>query len=158
MPNLSEPVMNGGSGADFPPDQTLRDMPSMPRNADTAKDWALDWAAHWIAAWNARDVDAVLALFADDCRFRSPKAAAITGCGTVIGKAALRSYWTQALVGIVSLHFAFESAHWDADSRTLLIRYIAELGPQRLLAAEIFDFDADGQVTCGTALYGAPAD
>lgn len=129
-------------------------MPVMPTDADTAT----RWAAHWIAAWNALDIEAVLALFADDCRFRSPKAAAITGRGTVIGKAALRDYWTRAVAGIASLHFSFESAHWDLHGRTLLIRYIAELGPQRLLAAEVFDFNADGFVICGTALYGAPAD
>jgi len=113
---------------------------------------------HWIAAWNAIDIEAVLTLFADDCRFRSPKAAVITGRGTVIGKPALRDYWTRAVAGIASLHFSFESAHWDAHSRTLLVRYTAELGPQRLLAAEVFDFNADGFVACGTALYGAPAD
>jgi len=129
-------------------------MPVMPTDAATAR----RWAEHWIAAWNALDTEAVLALFADDCTFRSPKAAVITGCGTVIAKAALRDYWTQAVSGIASLQFHFESAHWDASGRTLLIRYIAELGPQRLLAAEVFDFDTGGLVTCGTALYGAPAD
>ena len=129
-------------------------MPQMPTDADTAAHWAQDW----IAAWNRLDIEAVLALFADDCRFRSPKAAAITGSGTVRGKAALREYWTRAVSGIASLHFRFESAHWDASGRTLLIRYVAELGPQRLLAAEVFDFDAGGLVACGTALYGAPAD
>ena len=64
-------------------------MPVMPTDADTAR----RWAEHWIAAWNALDIEAVLALFAEDCRFRSPKAAVITGHGTVIGKAALRDYY-----------------------------------------------------------------
>ena len=130
--------------------------PPMPTDADSA----LRWAEHWIASWNALEVEAVLALFADgnDCRFRSPKAATITGHGTVIGKPALRDYWRRAVAGIASLRFTLESAHWDDAGRTLLIRYIAELGPQRLLAAEVFDFNLDGQVACGTALYGAPAD
>ena len=100
----------------------------------------------------------MLLLFADDCRFRSPKAQAITGHGTVHGKPALRAYWTQALAGIRSLQFRFESVHWDPQGRTLLIRYIACLGEQRVIAAEVFDFDSYGLVTCGTALYGASAD
>lgn len=129
-------------------------MNLMPTDPESAQRWAL----RWIAAWNAHDIEAVLLLFADDCRFRSPKAQAITGHGTVHGKAALRAYWTQALAGITTLQFRFESVHWDDASRTLLIRYIAGLGEQRVIAAEIFDFDPWGLVTCGTALYGAPAD
>ncbi|MBA4284104.1 MAG: hypothetical protein C0434_01045 [Xanthomonadaceae bacterium] len=122
------------------------------------RDNARRWAEHWIATWNALDIETVLALFADDCRFRSPKAATITGRGTVLGKTALRDYWTRAVAGIGSLRFTLESAHWDDAGRTLLVRYIAELGAQRLLAAEVFDFNPEGQVRCGTALYGAPAD
>ena len=129
-------------------------IPPMPTDTDSAH----HWAERWISAWNALDVDAVLALFADDCRFRSPKAATITGSGTVHGKPALSDYWRRAVAGIASLRFTLESAQWDNAGRTLLIRYIAELGSQRVLAAEIFDFNTAGQVTCGTALYGAPAD
>lgn len=124
----------------------------------TDRESAQRWALHWIAAWNAHDIEAVLLLFADDCAFRSPKAHAVTGRGTVHGKAALRAYWTQALAGVNALLFRFESVHWDAAARTLVLRYIACLGEQRVIAAEIFDFDAYGLVIRGTALYGAPAD
>ncbi|MDP3294882.1 MAG: nuclear transport factor 2 family protein [Nevskia sp.] len=129
-------------------------MTTMPADQLSAE----HWAQHWIAAWNTRDVEAVLRLFADDCRFRSPKAATITGHGTVHGKPALRAYWQAALVAIPSLQFSFEGVHWDPAARSLLIRYVAALGAQRLLAAEIFDFDDHSLVACGTALYGAPAD
>lgn len=129
-------------------------MTMMPTDHASAQRWALNW----IAAWNARDIEAVLRLFADDCRFRSPKAATITGHGTVRGKPALRAYWQAALAAIPSLQFSFEAAHWDPDAGTLLIRYVASLGGQRLLAAEIFDFDDQACVACGTALYGAPID
>lgn len=116
------------------------------------------WADRWIEAWNALDIESVLALFADDCQFRSPKAAVITGCGTVIGKPALRAYWTRAIENIAHLRFTLASAHWDGVQRTLLIRYTAELAAQRLLAAEVFDFLPDGRVICGTAFYGASTD
>ena len=33
------------------------------------------FAANWIANWNARDLDAILAHFAEDARFISPLAA-----------------------------------------------------------------------------------
>lgn len=129
-------------------------IPEVPVNPDSAR----RWAEHWIAAWNARDVEAVLALFADDCRFHSPKAATLTGRGMVSGKAALRDYWTRAVAAISQLHFELESAHWDGHGRTLLIRYLARLGGPAVLAAEVFDFAPEGRVLRGTALYGAPAD
>lgn len=126
-------------------------LPTSPADAEA-------WALHWVAAWNRRDLPAVLDLFTDEAVFRSPKAATITGCGTVVGKAALEAYWRAALERIGHLHFGFEQANWDPAARTLLIRYIAELGAQRTLAAEILDLDADGRALCGTAVYGAPAD
>jgi ketosteroid isomerase-like protein len=129
-------------------------IPEMPVNPDNTR----RWAEHWIAAWNARNVEAVLTLFADDCRFHSPKAATLTGRGMVSGKAALRDYWTRAVAAISHLHFELESAHWDGHSRTLLIRYLARLGGTAVIAAEVFDFAPDGRVLCGTALYGAAAD
>jgi len=122
-----------------------------------SRDWAEAWARGWIAAWNARDVDAVLARFADNVEFRSPKAAVITGSGTVRGKADLAAYWHAALGQITVLRFTLDAVNWDGASRTLTIRYIAELGPQRLLAAEILDLDDNGIARIGTALYGAPA-
>lgn len=129
-------------------------MIRLPAGADEAETWARDW----IAAWNAHDLAAVLARFADDVEFRSPKAAAITGRGTVRGKPALEAYWRAALAQVGALHFVFDCANWDPATQTLVIRYIAELGAQRLLAAEILDLDAQGRARRGTALYGAPAD
>ena len=129
-------------------------MSALPNSHADAEVWARDW----IAAWNARDLGAVLAMFTDDVEFRSPKAVAITGHGSVHGKAALEAYWREALARIGALHFRFESAVWDGSARALVIRYIAELGAQRMIAAEIFDLDAAGKALRGTAVYGAPAD
>ena len=44
------------------------------------------FAAAWIANWNARDVEAVLAHFADDCVFESPVAQTVTGEARLAGK------------------------------------------------------------------------
>lgn len=126
-------------------------MSTLPVNRADAQ----TWARAWIAAWNARDIDAVLGFFVDNAEFRSPKAAAITGNGSVRGKPALEAYWCGALAQIGSLHFVFETADWDAEARALVIRYVAELNGQRLLAAEIFDLDETGRALRGTALYGA---
>ncbi|MGI9376469.1 MAG: nuclear transport factor 2 family protein [Tsuneonella suprasediminis] len=50
------------------------------------------FAANWIANWNARDLDAILAHFAEDARFISPLAAELTGSPIIEGKASLRAY------------------------------------------------------------------
>ena len=46
--------------------------------------------ADWLAAWSAKDVDALLGYYAEDCVYRDPQTA--TG---ITGHDALRSYLTQ---------------------------------------------------------------
>ena len=58
-----------------------------------------EFAERWIEAWNSRDIEAVLTHYADDVIFTSPTAARFVpeSGGTILGKDALRSYWTVAL-------------------------------------------------------------
>jgi ketosteroid isomerase-like protein len=114
-----------------------------------------DFARAWIDAWNRRDVEAVLAHFAEDAVFVSPKAAAITGHGTITGKAALRAYWTAALARIGTLHFTLDRPLWDAAEQTLVVLYQAELGSTRTRACEVMRFGEEGLVVAGEGLYGA---
>src|SRR5690242_8380834 len=57
------------------------------------------FAEEWYAAWNARDLDRVLAHWADDAVFTSPLAARLLpdSGGTVRGKEELRDYWRRGL-------------------------------------------------------------
>src|SRR5687767_383183 len=65
------------------------------------------FARRWIAAWNARDLEAVLAMFADDAVFTSPLARRLQpdSGGIVHGKQALREYWQTALEQAPDLRF-----------------------------------------------------
>lgn len=123
------------------------------RFADTAA--ATAFAHAWIAAWNAHDLETVLALFADDVRFTSPKAQALTGSPTLNGKDALHRYWSLALQRIAQLNFTFEDLSWDAVTNRLLVRYVAQLGTQRHRAVELWQFSHDGLIAAGEAFYGA---
>src|SRR5579863_4666674 len=60
---------------------------------------AAEFARHWEAAWNRRDVEAVLAHFAEDVVFTSPVAQQIgfARSGIIQGKSELRRYWLAAL-------------------------------------------------------------
>lgn len=113
------------------------------------------FAEAWAAAWNRKDFEAVLEHFADDARFSSPKAEVIAGTPELVGKAALRAYWAQAVTRIAVIRFAIERVVVDREARTLLIVYHGQLDNRRVLAGELLTFSADGLVTRGDALYGA---
>jgi ketosteroid isomerase-like protein len=113
-------------------------------------------AEKWVAKWNARDVEGVLESFADDVVFRSPKAHAILGTGEVVGKAALRAYWTKALEHNTDLRFVLDHASFDERRQELFIVYVATFDGKMNRACERLRF-AGGRVVDGEGLYGAPA-
>jgi hypothetical protein len=78
------------------------------------------FAREWAAAWNARDLDAVLALFADDVLFTSPLVRRLdpNSDGIVRGKMALRAYWTAGLAKAPDLHF---TVRWVMQGIDLLV-------------------------------------
>ncbi|MEK8089271.1 nuclear transport factor 2 family protein [Thermithiobacillus plumbiphilus] len=107
------------------------------------------FARSWIDAWNAHDLDAVLAHFCEDFEFSSPNIVRVTGeaSGRLRGKAAVRAYWSAALARLPDLRFELVDVLAGVDG--LLILYRGHRG----LSAEVFEFDANGQVRRGQALY-----
>jgi len=61
----------------------------------------------WIAAWNARDLDRVLRLYAEDCEMTSPHIVGLDfdPSGTLRGKSKVRDYWAFGLPRLPDLHF-----------------------------------------------------
>lgn len=113
------------------------------------------FADGWVAAWNARDLEALLAHFAADARFTSPRAAQRVGTPVVVGKAALRRYWQLAIEQAASLHFTLDHIVWDEARQELVILYTNERDGQRTRACEWLRFGPDGLAVEGAALYGA---
>ena len=111
------------------------------------------FAAKWIAQWNARDVEAVLAQYAEDVVFTSPTALRVVpeSGGAVRGKDALRSYWTQALAGNPDLHFELLGVYAGIDA--LVLHYRNQVGG---LVCEVMVF-RDGLVARGHATHLRPA-
>lgn len=115
------------------------------------------FAQAWVDAWNRRDIEAVLAHFADDAVFISPKAERFVGTARVEGKAALRAYWQTALSKLHSLKFELEEAIWSARTQTLCVVYQATLHDQApVRALELMHFRS-GQIVRGEGMYGASA-
>jgi YbgC/YbaW family acyl-CoA thioester hydrolase len=116
---------------------------------------AQSFARAWIDAWNRRDVEAVLAHYADDAVFLSPKAERFVGSPRIEGKSALRAYWETALEQNAALRFTLDTAFWSPRTETLTVSFQAELGtaaPARVV--EVMRFSA-GKIVHGEAFYGA---
>lgn len=115
---------------------------------DTAR--AQHFVDEWIAAWNARDLERILAHWAEDCTFRSPLVTRIVGdpSGVVRGKAALRAYWQQGLARNPDLHFTLERVF--VGSGSLVIGYRNHRGQS---CAEMIELGADGLARAGAAHY-----
>jgi ketosteroid isomerase-like protein len=94
----------------------------------------------WAGAWNRRDVEAVLEWFHDDVIFTSPVAERVVpdSRGIIVGKAALRAYWNEALDRVPDLHFRVEGVHEGITSIVIAYR-----NQKDVLVNEVLIFDGD---------------
>lgn len=85
-------------------------------------------ARDWIAAWNCRDLERVLALYADDAEMTSDIIVALgfAESGTLYGKEALRRYWSKALSLNAELHFTVIDTYASPDS--VVVHYANQRG------------------------------
>jgi steroid delta-isomerase len=125
--------------------------PPMPMTYDAM----MRFAEAWVSAWNRRDVDAVLAHYAEEAQFVSPVAGAVVGRPVLRDKQELAAYWHGALARIATLEFRLDHAAWDERRRELVVVYEANLDGERKRACEIMRFDPAGRQIGGEALYGA---
>lgn len=82
----------------------------------------------WIAAWNSRDLDRILALYADDAEMTSDGIVRLgfTVQGSVRGKANLRAYWSKALALLPNLHF--EPTGFFTSPNSVVVHYANDRG------------------------------
>ena len=108
-------------------------------------------AMDWIDAWNSRDLEAILALYAEDATMASPHITdlGINPEGVLRGKAALRDYWRDALRRKPNLHFRRQGTFAGADS--LVVTYFNEADR---LVAEFLRYGSDGLIVQGAAQHG----
>jgi ketosteroid isomerase-like protein len=109
-----------------------------------------DFARRYYAAWNARDLDAILALYADEIEFSSPYIAALgfSVDGVIHGKGVLRAYFEKALERAPALTFTPETLCVGARGHTLIYR-----NHRGERAVEAHEFDAAGRVIRADATY-----
>jgi len=113
-----------------------------------------EFARWWAQAWSNRDVDAVVACFAENVRFVSPRAAEVTGNPVVLGRQALRDYWQRAVAGVESIVFEVEQVLKDVGGEHIVIVYTSDIEGRRKRACEFMQFDDTGKIVAAEAMHG----
>jgi 8-oxo-dGTP pyrophosphatase MutT (NUDIX family)/ketosteroid isomerase-like protein len=109
-------------------------------------------ARRWLDAARARDVDALVGLYAEDAVHRSPKLRAKVPSGQIGGRVALRAYWTGVFARLPQLSYTLRALIADGDRVT--IEYLREVpGEPPLEVAEVLDVKA-GQIVASRVFHG----
>lgn len=113
------------------------------------------FAESWLAAFNARDLDAIMAHYAEDVEHSSPTVRRLLGepSGIVRGKRDLRAYFEKALAAAPpDLHYRLLSLHEGVGGVTLVYH---RTGGK--VVAETFHLDARGLVWRAFVAHADPA-
>lgn len=111
-------------------------------------------ARTWLARFNAKDLDGLLALYADDAVHTSPKLRdrQPETRGQVRGKDALRAWWADAFARLPGLEYR-ERAVTAGDGRVWLEYLRTVPGEPDLLVAELF-LVRDGRIVESAVFHG----
>ena len=108
----------------------------------------------WLDAFNAHDVDALVALYADDATHTSPKIRALhpeTG-GKLVGKAAMSQWWRDANARLPGLRY--EPFAITANEDRVLVEYVRHAPAEvPMPVAEAFDI-ANGKIVASRVYHG----
>jgi ketosteroid isomerase-like protein len=108
----------------------------------------------WLAAFNAKDLDALIALYADDCVHTSPKLRVQRpeSGGAIRGKAALRAWWADAFARLPGLRY--EELTVTADDARVILEYTRHAPDgDSYPVAEVFDVKG-GAIVASRVYHG----
>jgi ketosteroid isomerase-like protein len=111
-------------------------------------------AEAWLSAFNRHDVEALVALYADDCTHTSPKIRALhphTG-GQLRGKAELRQWWGDAMKRLPGIRYELTALTAQEDRVVLeYLRHAPNEPP--MYVSESFDISA-GRIVASRVYHG----
>jgi ketosteroid isomerase-like protein len=111
-------------------------------------------AEKWLERFEARDLDGLLALYADDATHTSPKIRERfpdTG-GKLLGKAAMRTWWADSFTRLPTLRY--HATKITAGTDSVVLEYTRRVaGEADLPIAEAFDV-RDGYITASRVFHG----
>ena len=106
------------------------------------------FANEWIEAWNSHDLERILSHYSEDVVVISPIAKRLTGKAEIIGKEALKAYFSKGLEAYPDLHFTLHEVFEGEGS--VVLCYENQMGTK---AAECMVFDDAGKVVKMRAHY-----
>ena len=112
-------------------------------------------ARAWLDRFNAKDLDGLLALYADDAVHVSPKLRdrQPETKGEIRGKAALRAWWQDAFVRLPQLTYSERRVVAEGDS--VFLEYVRTVpGEPDLVVAELYVVDAAGLIARSHVFHG----
>lgn len=89
-------------------------------------------AREWVDCWNRADIDALMAHYAEDVVFVSPRAETVTGKAAVEGRSALRAYWMAAMERTASRRFTLERVIYDDEQSEMVVVYVSAVDGARV--------------------------
>ena len=111
-------------------------------------------ATAWLACFERRDLDGLLALYADDATHTSPKIRVRhpeTG-GLLRGKPAMRAWWADSFERLPSMKYVPTSI--TADGSRVYMEYVREVaGEPAMPVAEVLDV-TDGLIVASRVFHG----
>ena len=108
----------------------------------------------WFAAFNAHDLEALLALYADDAEHYSPKLKIRQPAthGVIRGKTVLRHWWRDAFDRLPTL--TYEVTKLTADTEQVFMEYIRHVeGEEDLRVGEVLEI-RDGVIVASRVYHG----
>jgi hypothetical protein len=110
----------------------------------------------WLEGWNGRDLDRVMAHYADDAVFQSPTVLLGDpgGDGSMRGRTAIRQLYERALRRFPKLHFALEETIERPAGVMVIYRKLNVFAERPGLTLETFE-TTDGLVTRNVVYWGA---
>jgi|SRR6185437_455514 len=102
------------------------------------------FAQEWADSWNSRDLDRILAHYADDVVLISSIALKLlnNGTGMVQGKSALRDYFQRGLKAYPDLRFELSDVLWGVET---IVAYYGN-NVRNGKTAEVMQFNPAGKV------------
>ena len=111
------------------------------------------FAQEWIASWNSHDLERILSHYTDDFIMETPLAAQLLPetKGVVVGKEAVRAYWTIGLQKNPDLHFELKEVLISVKGISIYYRNTT----RNKNVVEVLWLNEDGKAYGGFAYYGA---
>lgn len=111
-------------------------------------------AHDWVTAFNARELDKLVGLYAEDAQHFSPKLKIHKPetNGLVTGHAALYEWWQGAYDRLPSLYYKLQTV--TANDSRVFIEYIREVeGEEDMAVAEVFEVE-NGKIVFSRVYHG----